>query len=179
MKENLNNLTPNENNQGNPSEDTQSTKTTSPKTPKMYLILKIVAIILLLGAITMIVLSFTLGDEMDSNFGLRMGGFLCLPICVFLMFIAFLPNIQRAMIKTNKYVIDKNKEDLKDISQQSGEISALGAKEVAKSVTKGVMEEVQPDNNLADKNEKQIFCKHCGQKIDADSKFCSHCGKEQ
>ena len=63
------------------------------------------------------------------------------------------------MIKTNKYVIDKNKEDLKDISQQSGEISALGAKEVAKSVTKGVMEEVQPDNNLADKNEKQIFCK--------------------
>ena len=83
------------------------------------------------------------------------------------------------MIKTNKYVIDKNKEDLKDISQQSGEISALGAKEVAKSVTKGVMEEVQPDNNLADKKEKQIFCKHCGQKIDADSKFCSHCGKEQ
>mgnify|MGYP001851781291 FL=1 len=172
MEENLNNA-PNENEQNNAPVDAKVKK------PKMYLILKIVAIILLLGSLTMIILSFTLGDEMDSNFGLRMGGFLCLPICIFLMFIAFLPNIQRAMIKTNKYVIDKNKEDLKDISQQSGEISALGAKEVAKSVSKGVMEEVQPDNNLADKNEKQIFCKHCGQKIDADSKFCSHCGKEQ
>lgn len=172
MEENSNNV-PNKNEQNNTPVDAKVKK------PKMYLILKIVAIILLLGSLTMIILSFTLGDGMDSNFGLRMGGFLCLPICIFLMFIAFLPNIQRAMIKTNKYVIDKNKEDLKDISQQSGEISALGAKEVAKSVTKGVMEEVQPDNNLADKKEKQIFCKHCGQKIDADSKFCSHCGKEQ
>lgn len=171
MEENLNNV-PNENEQNNTPVDTKVKK------PKMYLILKIVAIILLIGSLTMIILSFTLGDEMDSNFGLRMGGFLCLPICVFLMFIAFLPNIQRAMIKTNKYVIDKNKEELKGISQQSGEISALGAKEVAKSVTEGVIEEVK-SGSFADQSEKQIFCKHCGQKIDADSKFCSHCGKEQ
>ena len=28
-------------------------------------------------------------------------------------------------------------------------------------------------------DEKQMFCKHCGQSIDADSTFCNHCGKEQ
>ena len=127
----------------------------------------------------MIILSFTLDGEMDSNFGLRMGGFMCLPICVFLLFIAFLPNIQRTMIKTNKYIINQNKEDLKKISQQSGEISALGAKEVAKSVTESVMEQTNTQMQSLTQTDKQIFCKHCGKSIDADSKFCTHCGKEQ
>ena len=28
-------------------------------------------------------------------------------------------------------------------------------------------------------NDPQMYCKHCGKSIDADSKFCNHCGKEQ
>ena len=143
------------------------------KKPKTFLVLKIVSILLLIGSVTMITLSFTLGKEMGDNFGLRMGGFLCLPISVFLLFLAFLPNIQKTMIKTSKYVISNSKTDLEEISRQSGEISSLGAKEVAKSITQIVTE--QQKVAQADK----IFCKHCGQAIDSDSKFCSHCGKEQ
>ena len=41
------------------------------------------------------------------------------------------------------------------------------AKEIAKGVKEG----------MADG--ETMFCKHCGTKIDADSKFCSECGKEQ
>ena len=29
------------------------------------------------------------------------------------------------------------------------------------------------------KNDATIFCKHCGEKIDADSVFCKSCGKQQ
>ena len=28
-------------------------------------------------------------------------------------------------------------------------------------------------------NQNNVFCKHCGCEIDADSKFCKKCGKEQ
>ena len=145
----------------------------SNKKPKTFLVLKIVSILLLIGSVTMITLSFTLGKEMGDNFALRMGGFLCLPISVFLLFLAFLPNIQKTMIKTSKYVISNSKTDLEEISRQSGEISSLGAKEVAKSITQIVTE--QQKVAQADK----MFCKHCGQAIDSDSKFCPHCGKEQ
>ena len=30
-----------------------------------------------------------------------------------------------------------------------------------------------------EKQEGEIYCKHCGELIDEDSKFCNHCGKEQ
>ena len=28
------------------------------------------------------------------------------------------------------------------------------------------------------KEEEKISCKHCGEKVNKDSKFCNHCGKE-
>ena len=46
-------------------------------------------------------------------------------------------------------------------------------KDIAKSVSQHAVN--QANNN----NEETIFCKHCGAKIDADSKFCKSCGKEQ
>ena len=30
-----------------------------------------------------------------------------------------------------------------------------------------------------EKKDDYVFCKHCGSKIDADSKFCKKCGREQ
>ena len=47
------------------------------------------------------------------------------------------------------------------------------AKEMAKSVTKGVKE------GLSEEEEKEeIFCKYCGNTIDADSEFCKYCGRK-
>lgn len=45
--------------------------------------------------------------------------------------------------------------------------SAAG--EIAKGVVKGINEA----------KEDEIYCKHCGSKIDSDSTFCNKCGKEQ
>ena len=40
----------------------------------------------------------------------------------------------------------------------------------AKEIAKGVKEGLADDN--------AVFCKHCGEKIDADSTFCKKCGKQ-
>ena len=172
MKKNLNDLPNNKDLENN------TTIHAKVKRTKVYLVLKIISILLLLGSLTMIILSFTLDGEQDTYFGLRMGGFLCLPISIFLLFIAFLPNIQSAMIKTNKYIIDKNKENLKEISQQHAEISSIGAKKIAKSITEGVLEqkEVQTKTDSTSSVET-ITCQDCGEKNEAGSKFCSNCGK--
>lgn len=84
-----------------------------------------------------------------------------------MLFYSFLPLIQKGMIKMNKNIIEENKDALKDISSATGEIASEGVKKVAKSAMEGA----------SDAN--KIYCKHCGQLIDSDSKFCSFCGKEQ
>ena len=44
--------------------------------------------------------------------------------------------------------------------------TADGLETTVRAIKKGITEE------------ESIFCKHCGAKIDKDSKFCSECGKE-
>lgn len=55
------------------------------------------------------------------------------------------------------------KEGFEEMSPTLG----TAAKEIAKGVKEGMA------------NGETMFCKHCGTKIDADSRFCSKCGKEQ
>ena len=50
------------------------------------------------------------------------------------------------------------------------------------SVRDGIVEGAKDESEEASVKSStggQIFCKHCGKQIDADSKFCSYCGKEQ
>lgn len=131
--------------------------------PKIFLVLKVVFGLLLCTGITLIIC----GAVLHGRFSMMLfGGFTCMVLCLPLGFMAFAPNIQRTSIKTQKYIIEQNHEDLKDISSQTGEIAGAGVKPVVEAVKDGLSDD-------------KIFCKHCGAEIDADSKFCSRCGKEQ
>ena len=46
---------------------------------------------------------------------------------------------------------------------------------------KEVVKEICPKDNTAPKtdNNEMIFCKYCGERIEANSKFCNYCGKQQ
>ena len=131
--------------------------------PRIFLVLKIIVGLLLAAGITLIIC----GSILYEGFSMMVfGGFTCLVFCIPLSIFAFSPNIHKTAIKTQKYIIDQNQEDLKDLSSQTGEIASAGVKHVAKAAKEGFTED-------------KIFCKHCGAEIDADSKFCSYCGKEQ
>lgn len=139
------------------------------KPPKIFLALKIVAGILIVLGIVLFIMSFTIGDSFEakaSSMGLRFGGIVCFIFGLFFMFIGFTPNIQKTMIKTQKHILNENKEDLKDIADTSADVSKDAVKTVAGAVKDGLTEE-------------KMFCKHCGKEIDKDSKFCQYCGKEQ
>lgn len=69
-------------------------------------------------------------------------------------------------IKANKYAVEESKEDIESISTNMADATKDGVEITARAVKEGFKEE-------------SIFCKHCGAKIDVDSKFCKHCGKEQ
>ena len=150
----------------------ENTKT---QKPIIFLILKIISCVLLATGLVLIISAaskkvpeMTSEDWFDasrSKSGLIFGGVACLMIGGFLMFMAFFPNIQKTMIKTQNYVINENKEDLKNISNTTAEISEEAVTKTAKAVKKGLTD--------------TMFCKECGEEIDADSKFCRHCGKKQ
>lgn len=138
------------------------------KPPKLFLAIKIVAGILIALGIVLFILSFTMIGSFDAEVSsmLRFGGITCFIFGMFFMFIGFTPSIQKTMIKTQKHILNENKEDLKDIADTQAEVSKDAVKTVANAVKDGLEEE-------------KMFCKHCGKEIDKDSKFCQHCGKEQ
>lgn len=70
-----------------------------------------------------------------------------------------------SQIKANRYAIEESKEDIESISTNMSNATKEGVEITARAIKEGLLEE-------------SIFCKHCGAKIDADSKFCKHCGKE-
>lgn len=73
-------------------------------------------------------------------------------------------------VKAVKYMMDENKDILKEMSTQSAEISSEGIEIKARAMKKGFSSQEEIS---------QMFCKHCGKTIEKDSKFCNYCGKEQ
>lgn len=143
------------------------------KLPKIYLVLKILGIILCLAGLALLITSFCVDDsfsEMEKSVGFMFGGMVGLMIGIIMMSIGFTPNMQKLMIKTQKHIINENREDLKDIANTQADVSKGAVKTVAGAVKEGMTEEVV---------EEKMFCKHCGKEIDKDSKFCQYCGKEQ
>lgn len=137
------------------------------KKPLHFLIFKIVGVVgvaVLVFAFYLIATGF--GDFESNNF--MIGGFL-MPLGLFAtvsgFIIGFKPEITKMRASSTKYVMEQNKGDLRDIANVSAEISKDAVSTIAGAVKEGVSD--------------TIFCKHCGAKIDADSKFCSSCGKEQ
>lgn len=66
---------------------------------------------------------------------------------------------------------DEHHDDLMDMAEFDGELTAKKIKATAE-VVKDVL-------GSTGSNKPQIYCKHCGASIDADSRFCKSCGQEQ
>ena len=135
--------------------------------PKYFIIFKIVGFIGIILAITGFVLTFVgFGDFESNNF--MIGGLVAvfgLFIGVSGLMIGFRPEITKASTQSIKYIQQENKEDLKDIASTAVEITSEAITKTATAIKTGL--------------DDKMFCKHCGEKIDSDSKFCNKCGKEQ
>jgi len=70
-----------------------------------------------------------------------------------------------ARANTIRYIQEENKENLSAIATNNAQIMSDAVKITADAVKDGMR--------------ATKFCKHCGEKIDEESKFCSSCGKEQ
>ena len=71
-------------------------------------------------------------------------------------------------IKVTKYMLDESKDDIRDISTNMADATKDGIETTVRAIKKGIVDD-----------EEDIYCKHCGSRIDKDSKFCKSCGKEQ
>ena len=133
-----------------------------PKLPKFFLVLRIFGSLLMIAGIALIIVK-AVGA---SSYELMVGGNFCLVFGLVVLVGSFVPNMQRIEIKTKRYILHENKEDLADISNQTAEVISPAVTGVAKAVKEGLKED-------------QKFCKECGAQIDSDSKFCPNCGKSQ
>lgn len=135
--------------------------------PKHFIILKIIGLIGIILAIIGFVLTFVgFGDFESNNF--MIGGFLTtfgLFIGISCLIIGFRPEITKMSAKSAKYIQQENKEDFRDIANNTAEIASEAITKTTTAIKKGL--------------DDKIFCKYCGEKIDSDSKFCNKCGKEQ
>lgn len=75
-------------------------------------------------------------------------------------------NISDSSINAKKKILNKNKENLKDIADAEAYILSDSIKTKAKAIKDGLSDE-------------KMYCKHCGNLIDSDSIFCKKCGKKQ
>ena len=127
--------------------------------------------------------------------------FIIVPIfigCVFVFTFAMIlsPKLRGKMmsrqIKSMKYMIDESKETLEDIATSMGDISVNSSKNIIDNHEGDLKNIVNKSANIMDDGiettvraikkgltTNPIYCKHCGKKIDEDSKYCKHCGKEQ
>ena len=91
-------------------------------------------------------------------------------VFIFGIALLFNPKVRGKMISTQvkavKYMMDESKDDISNISINMADATKEGVETTARAIKKGFTEE-------------GIYCKHCGSKIDNDSKFCKNCGKEQ
>ena len=94
---------------------------------------------------------------------------------IFLLVMVFSPKLQGKLMsrqfKAVKHMVDESKGDLESISTTMADVTKKGIKTRTKAVTEGIKEGFS--------EEETMYCKHCGETIDADSAFCKKCGKEQ
>lgn len=143
--------------------------------PKFFKVLKIIGFCLIgLGFILILMGICTNVPDMGSNgwfeasktkSSLIFGGVGSLMFSAVVLTVAYRPELEKLRTKTTKYIQEQNKEDLTDIASNTADIAGEAITKTTKAIKEGL--------------EDKIFCKHCGAKIDADSKFCNKCGKEQ
>jgi hypothetical protein len=143
------------------------------KEPKIYLVLRILGFTLLAAGIGLIVSGIIVSQNIDPfesslDFVLIMLGMFAIVFSIALIIGGFSPKMSALSARTNRYVQEISKGDLKAMADTQADISMEAVSKTAKAIKDGI------DDKVAD----TMFCKHCGETIDQDSKFCKHCGKE-
>lgn len=77
-----------------------------------------------------------------------------------------LTKIGGTVINTKKAILDENEEALTDSAIKEANIEKEKIRIRAKALRDGLT------------GKDVMYCKHCGEAVDADSKFCKSCGKE-
>lgn len=139
------------------------------KKPKHFLVLKIIGFICIAVAIAGAILSFTGFGNFETNNFMIGGILMCFGMFIGTLCLAtgFRPEISKLSAKSERYIINNNKEELTDITNTSADIVDDAISQTARAVKRGLTQN------------ESMFCKHCGAQIDIDSKFCNKCGKEQ
>ena len=135
--------------------------------PKHFIVFKIIGFLGIILAIIGFALTVDGYDDFESNnfmIGVLMSTFGFF-IGVSGLMIGFRPEITKMSTKSVKYIQKENKEDFKDIASNAADIASEAITKTTTAIKTGL--------------DDKIFCKHCGEKIDSDSKFCNKCGKEQ
>ena len=136
------------------------------KKPIFYLIFKIIGLIGIVIFIFGLIKLVTGFGDFESNDYLV--GMFMMPIGVLIGFsgliTGFKPEISKFSIKSAKYIQEQNKEELQHLMKTSAEIGAEAVTTTAHAASEGLR--------------KTIYCKHCGNEVDADSQFCKYCGKK-
>lgn len=113
---------------------------------------------------------------------------------IFTFVTMFNPNARSKWIgrqlKMQKKILEDNKDTIKDIQKLGGEVSIDSYNEILddkEEVIKKNMDRTANASSGAITNiaraikeglDNDVYCKHCGAKIDSDSKFCKSCGKK-
>ena len=69
-------------------------------------------------------------------------------------------------VNIKKNILDENEDTLKDMAKREANINKEYIEVTAKAIKEGLS-----SNN-------KVYCKHCGKKIDEESKYCMYCGKK-
>lgn len=94
-------------------------------------------------------------------------------VVVFILVVAqivspkFRGKLMSRQIKATKYMMDESKDDIKNISTNMADATKDGIEITTRAIKNGLTKD------------ESIYCKHCGNLIDKDSKFCKNCGGEQ
>lgn len=137
-----------------------------PQKPKHILLFKVIGVVGIALAVYGIVLAVTGFGDFESN-RFMIGGFLT----TFGLFvggtglaIGLRPTIAKISVQTMRYIQEENKEELTALADTTADITKGAVAKTVKAASEAL--------------DHKIFCKHCGSRIDADSKFCSQCGKK-
>ena len=87
------------------------------------------------------------------------------------IFVTVVGCMVRFVVANQRSIMAYQAQQAMPIAQEGIEKMAPTAGKAAKEIAKGIKEGTS--------GEETMYCKHCGTKIDADSRFCSKCGKEQ
>ena len=153
--------------------------------PKLFLVLKILGFTMIVIGLAVLIVGLNMKvpeDNFDMIFGNSVqnrmdaitkknftifGGVACIMFSIPILSVGFSIEIKKMGIKTKKYVLEENREDLSNIADITADIAEESVKQTARAIKEGFS------------NEDAVYCKYCGQKIDADSIFCKSCGKRQ